>query len=150
MADADGALLFDVVSLSSLPLLPPIPLPLRAEVQFHCIICMSGASQRGCRMTGGPADPSEPLSPFITPLSILDGVLRGDGGVPGHGLGRQVVVAVGAVQEGLPPLAVAREVGVEDQPRAGGGLGVQGAAAGRRAILHIEAGRKQREKTQRW
>ena len=30
------------------------------------------------------------------------------------------------------------EVSVEDQPRAGGGLGVQGAAAGRRAILHIE------------
>ena len=30
------------------------------------------------------------------------------------------------------------EVSVEDQARAGGGLGVQGAAAGRRAILHIE------------
>jgi len=75
---------------------------------------------------------------------------RGDGGVPGHGLGRQVVVAVGAVQERLPPMAVAREVGVEDQTRAGGGLGLQGAAAGGRAILHIEAGRKQSKKTQRW
>lgn len=42
---------------------------LQAEVQFHCIICMSGASLRGCRMTSGPADPqrcchpSSPLSP---------------------------------------------------------------------------------------
>lgn len=30
------------------------------------------------------------------------------------------------------------EVGVEDQTRAGGGLGVQRTAASRRAILHIE------------
>lgn len=42
---------------------------LQAEVQFHCIICMSGVSQRGCRMTSGPTDPqscchpSSPRSP---------------------------------------------------------------------------------------
>lgn len=63
---------------------------------------------------------------------------RGDGRVPRHGLGRQVIVAVGAVEEGLPSLVVPGEVGVEDQTRAGGGLRVQGAAAGRRAILHIK------------
>lgn len=63
---------------------------------------------------------------------------RGDGGVAWHGFGRQVIVAVRAVQEGLPPLAVAGEVGVEDQARAGRRLGVQGAAAGGGAILHVE------------
>lgn len=37
-----------------------------------------------------------------------------DGGVPGHGLGGQLVVAVRAVQEGFPPLAV-DEVGLQDE-----------------------------------
>lgn len=64
---------------------------------------------------------------------------RGDGGVPWHRFGGQVIVAVGAVEKGLSPLAVTWEVGVEDQARAGGRLGVQGAAAGRGAILHVEA-----------
>lgn len=70
---------------------------------------------------------------------------RGDGGVPRHRLGRQIVVAVRAVEEGLSPLVVTGEVGVEDQARAGGGLRVQGAAAGRRAILHVKTeGKRQR------
>lgn len=63
---------------------------------------------------------------------------RGDGGVSWHRFGGQVIVAVRAVEEGLSPLAVTGEVRVEDQARAGGRLGVQGAAAGRGAILHVE------------
>lgn len=45
------------------------PRSLRPRVQFHCAICMSGASQRGCGMTSAPADPqscchpSSPRSP---------------------------------------------------------------------------------------
>lgn len=40
--------------------------------------------------------------------------VTGDGGVSGHGLRRQVIVAVGAVEEGFPPLAV-HKVGLNDQ-----------------------------------
>jgi len=64
---------------------------------------------------------------------------RGDGGVSWHGLGGQFIITVRAVEEGFSALVVSWKIGVEDQTRAGGGLGVQRAAAGRRAILHIEA-----------
>lgn len=40
--------------------------------------------------------------------------VTGDGGVSGHGLRRQVIVTVGAVEEGFPPLAV-HKVGLNDQ-----------------------------------
>lgn len=64
---------------------------------------------------------------------------RGDGGVSWHGLGGQFIVAVWAIEEGLSALVVTWEVGVEDQTGARGGLRVQGAAARRGSILHIEA-----------
>lgn len=51
--------------------------------------------------------------------------LAHNGGVAGHGLWREVVIAVRAVEEGLTPLAVAGHVGVQHQPRAGGHLRVQ-------------------------
>lgn len=73
---------------------------------------------------------------------------RGDGGVSGHGFGGQVVVAVRAVQEGLSPLAVTGEVSVEDQARAGRRLGVQGAAAGGGAILHIKTANRETRNVQ--
>lgn len=53
--------------------------------------------------------------------------LAGNGGVSGHSR-RDVIVAVGAVEERLSPLAV-DEVGLQDKSRAGAGDGVQGAAA---------------------
>lgn len=50
--------------------------------------------------------------------------VTGDGRVARHGLGRQVIVAVRAVEEGLPPLAVWK-VGLEDETRAWTGHGIQ-------------------------
>ena len=70
---------------------------------------------------------------------VSDSQLSYDGRVSGHGFGREVVVAVGAVEEGLSPLAVARQVGVEDQARARGRGQVGRTAARRAAIFHIEA-----------
>jgi len=67
--------------------------------------------------------------------------VAGDGGVAGHGFRGQVVVAVGAVEEGLAALAVG-EAALQDQPRARAGLGVQRAPA-RGAILQVEAARGQ-------
>lgn len=51
--------------------------------------------------------------------------VAGDGRVAGHGLGRQVIVAVRAVEEGLPPLVVWK-VGLDDEARAWTGHGIQG------------------------
>lgn len=68
--------------------------------------------------------------------------VTGCGGVSGRTLGWKVKVRVGAVEEGLPPLAV-REVGLRDPSGAGAGLGVQGAASHRQAILHVKT--EQRE-----
>lgn len=65
--------------------------------------------------------------------------VTGNGGVAGHGFRGQVVVAVGAVQEGLPALAMG-EGALEDQPRARAGLGVQHAPAWG-AILQVKAAR---------
>lgn len=59
-----------------------------------------------------------------------------DGGVAGHGLRGGVVVGVGAVQEGLPALALG-ERGVEHQPRTR--LRIHGTAAWRGPVLRIEA-----------
>lgn len=53
--------------------------------------------------------------------------VTGDGGVSGHRLGREVVVAVGAVQKRLSALAV-HKVGLQDEAGARAGHGVQGAA----------------------
>lgn len=64
-----------------------------------------------------------------------------DGGVARHGFGGCVIVGVGAVQEGLPALALG-ERRVKHNP--GARLRVHGAAAWRRAILCIEAGEDQR------
>lgn len=65
--------------------------------------------------------------------------VAGDGGVAGHGFWGQVVVAVGAVEEGLAALAVG-ERPLQDQPRAG--LGVQRPPPGG-AMLQVEAARGQ-------
>lgn len=65
--------------------------------------------------------------------------VAGDGGVAGHGFWGQVVVAVGAVEEGLAALAVG-EGALQDQPRARTGLGVQRGPAGG-AILQVKAAR---------
>lgn len=64
--------------------------------------------------------------------------LTGDRGVAGHGLGRRVIVAVRAVEEGLSALAGGHP-GVQHEPRAG--LRVQRAAARgrRRPIFSFEA-----------
>lgn len=56
--------------------------PRRAQVQFHCIICMSGASHRGCRMTSGPADPQScchPSSPRSPSWMVWSPSNRGQG-----------------------------------------------------------------------
>lgn len=76
----------------------------------------------------------------------LNSQVAGCGRVSRRTLGRKVKVRVGAVQEGFPPLAV-REVGLDDPARTGAGLGVQGAAAHRQSILHVET--EQGEATQR-
>lgn len=68
-----------------------------------------------------------------------DSQVAGDGRVAGHGFWGQVVVAVGAVEEGLAALAMG-EGALQDQPRTRAGLGVQRAAA-RGAILQVEAAR---------
>lgn len=70
---------------------------------------------------------------------------RGDGGIPWHRLGWQIIVAVRAVEEGLSPLVMAREVSVEDQTRARGRLRIQGAAAGRCAILHVKTENRKKD-----
>lgn len=54
--------------------------------------------------------------------------VAGDGRVAGHGLGRQVIVAVRAVEEGLSPLAVWK-VGLEDEAGAWTGHGIQGTSS---------------------
>lgn len=51
--------------------------------------------------------------------------VTGYGGVSGHRLRRQVIVAVGAVEEGFPPLAV-HKVGLKDQARTRTRHGIQG------------------------
>lgn len=48
------------------------------------------------------------------PIGLEDSHVTSDGGVSGHGLWRQVIVAVGAVEERLPPLAV-HVIGLKDQ-----------------------------------
>lgn len=48
------------------------------------------------------------------PIGFEDSHVTSDGGVSGHGLWRQVIVAVGAVEERLPPLAV-HVIGLKDQ-----------------------------------
>lgn len=51
--------------------------------------------------------------------------VTGNGGVPGHGLWREVIITVGAVQEGLPTLTVDK-VCLENQARSRAGHGIQG------------------------
>ena len=77
-----------------------------------------------------------------------DSQFSDDRGVPGQlaRLGRQVVVRVRAVEEGLSALPVGPQVGVQDQAGARGRLETRGAAARRRAILHIEARTREKEK----
>lgn len=58
----------------------------------------------------------------------LDSQIASCRGVPGHGLGREFIVAVGAVQEGLSPLAVLSS-GLDDPAKARPNLRVQGASA---------------------
>ena len=96
---------------------------------------------------GAKGHGTAPPSPGRVEL-LGDSHVTGDGGVPGHGLGREVVVAVGAVEEGLSPLAV-HKVGLEDEAGARAGHGVQGAAARRGAIVHVETvgGKKHRNTT---
>lgn len=80
-------------------------------------------------------------------LSVhVDSQFSDDGRVSRQGLGRQVVVAVGTVQEGLAALAVARQVGMQNQTWARGRLRVWRTAAQWRAILHFKAKRKERER----
>lgn len=70
--------------------------------------------------------------------------VTGNGGVSGHRLGREVVVAVGAVQERLSPLAVDK-ISLQDEAWARAGHGVQGAATWRCAIVHIETAHGEEE-----
>lgn len=66
-----------------------------------------------------------------------------DGGIARHGLGGRVVVRVGAVQEGLPALALG-ERRVEHQPRTR--LRIHGTAAWRGPVLGIETEEKRSKK----
>lgn len=53
-----------------------------AAVRFHCGICMSGASQRGRRMAGAPADPQScchPSSPRSSSRMVRSPSNRGPG-----------------------------------------------------------------------
>lgn len=55
---------------------------LHPAVRFHCSICMSGASQRGCGMTGAPADPQScchPSSPRSSSWMVWSPSNRGPG-----------------------------------------------------------------------
>lgn len=55
---------------------------LHPAVRFHCSICMSGASQRGCGMTGAPADPQScchPSSPLSSSWMVWSPSNRGPG-----------------------------------------------------------------------
>lgn len=70
--------------------------------------------------------------------------VTGNGGVSGHRLGREVVVAVGAVQERLSPLAVDK-ISLQDEAWARAGHGVQGAATWWCAIVHIETAHGEEE-----
>lgn len=71
--------------------------------------------------------------------------VTGDGGVSGHRLRRQVIVAVGAVEEGFPPLAV-HKVSLKDQARTRTRHGIQGTPSWRRAIVHVKATEKERKR----
>lgn len=70
-----------------------------------------------------------------------------NGRVSRQGLGRQFVVAVRAVEEGLAALAVARLVGMENQTWTRRRLQLRGTAAQRRTIFPFKAKRRQRETT---
>lgn len=78
--------------------------------------------------------------------------LWGNRGVARHGFGREVVVAVWAVQEGLSPLVVSGlgEVGVKYEPRARGGLRIQWTASCRRPVLHVETAAANKSKQSPW
>lgn len=77
---------------------------------------------------------SRPPSP--RPRSIFSSPFACEGGVPRDRLGRHVVVGVGAVEEGLPPLALG-EGGVQGEARA---LQTQRGVTRRHAILRLVAG----------
>lgn len=63
--------------------------------------------------------------------------VTGNGGVPGHRLWREVIIAVRSVQEGLPALTVDK-VCLENEPRSWAGHGIQGTPSRRCAIVHIK------------
>ncbi len=60
-----------------------------------------------------------------------------------HRLRCKVIVAVGAVEEGFPPLAV-HKVGLKDQARTRTRHGIQGTPSWWRAIVHVKATEKER------
>ncbi len=72
-------------------------------------------------------------------LSNKRGVARG-------GFGREVVVAVRAVKERLPPLTVTGHVRMKGQTRAWWRLQVQWTTADRGAILHLQTTQRDTEK----
>lgn len=98
------------------------------------VFSMSAGAQ-GERVRGGSGGPRD------VPGLGGHSQVAGDGGVAGHGLWGQVVVAVGAVEEGLAALAVG-EGALQDQPRARAGLGVQCPPPGG-AILQVKAVRRE-------
>lgn len=68
--------------------------------------------------------------------------ITGDGGVPGHRLWREVIVAIGPVEEGFPPLTV-NKVSLENEPRSGACHGIQGTPSRWGAIVDVETARKE-------
>lgn len=89
----------------------------------------------------------------LKPRGEQEGVyllLAWKGWVPWHGFWRQVIVAIGSVEEGLSALAVPRERGVKHQPGGRAGLRVQRAPTWGRAIFHIEAVKERRDSLVTW
>lgn len=77
--------------------------------------------------------------------NVMHSHVTGNRGVSGHRLGREVVVAVGAVEERLSPLAVDK-IGLQDEAWARAGHRVQWAATWWRAIVHIETAYEEKDK----
>lgn len=68
----------------------------------------------------------------------MDSQIASHRGVPRHGFGREFIVAVGAVQEGLSSLAVLSR-GLDDPAKARPSLRVQGASRARESIFQVKA-----------
>lgn len=70
-----------------------------------------------------------------------DSQVAGHRRVPGQGLGQEFIVAVGAVQEGLTPLAVLGR-GLDDLAKARPDVRVLSASPTRECIFQVKAGNR--------